>query len=116
MYRSGTLRNSASLSPKAAYRLGRLTPTALVRSDRDAPSYPFRQNTTIARSNARSISKERGRPIRFGNLFRSIPMYDASSVPIGTNIVTIQSPVTSVPGSTEIWREKSKIKQEKAHE
>jgi hypothetical protein len=93
-----------------------LTPTALVRSDRDAPSYPFRQNTISARSNARLISKERGRPIRFEDLFRSIPIYDASSIPIGTNIVSIQPPVTSVLAGTEIGHEKWEIKQEKAHE
>src|SRR5580704_16428641 len=75
------MRNSASLSPKAAYRLGRLTPTALVRSDRVVPSYPFRQKTCNARSRAPSISKERGRPSRPDDLLRLMPCWMRFSYP-----------------------------------
>jgi hypothetical protein len=49
-------------------------------------------------------------------LFRFIPIYDAPSIPIGTNIVTIHSPVTSVLYDTEIPHRRPEIKQEKSHE
>src|SRR5688500_2374342 len=67
-------RNSASLLPKAAYRLVDAIPIAAVRSVRDAPSYPLSQNTSMARMRAPSLSKLLGRPrsTMMVNVYRSI--------------------------------------------
>src|SRR5205809_2669807 len=46
---------------------------ALVKSDRDVPSNPLRQNIRSARSSALSTSKARGRPIGAPDFFFFIP-------------------------------------------
>ena len=45
-------------------------PNASVRSDREVPSYPCRQNNSIARSNACSVSNSRGRPVAISGPLR----------------------------------------------
>src|SRR5262249_25290821 len=51
-----------SLSPNAAYRLGRLRPAAAASSSSDAPVKPLARNTPRTFSRTSSVLKPRGRP------------------------------------------------------
>src|SRR5215213_9086744 len=67
-------RNSACLSPKAAYRLERLSCVASHRSSSEVALYPLAQKTRITSSSTTSGSNSRGRAIVFlmRVLYRSV--------------------------------------------
>src|SRR5205823_5393748 len=53
---------SCSLSPNAAYRLGRLRPAASASSSSEAAANPLAMNTARTLSSTSGVVKERGRP------------------------------------------------------